>query len=358
MRVSSVRQQSLPEQLRGALRELLASVPDTDIKYKQKLLKFEREISVRSDEWFINNLNAEVIVIQQVFRARDPQLNIVSIAQHVIDLIQRIVAPQHEKEEKAKAKEKALAFTNSLSPSSSSIQSPGLNSPIGNSSVLNSPIGNVLNSPNSSTMLMSYDSESMLDAQESFYGEDLKIHDEVVSKFQRVTVVDDPNEPEAPPFEVIDPDELGIDIVYPFDDEDNPNNIVYSESAKYSDIKAATLEKLIEKMTSENYIDHNLNLRYVFFLTYRSFTSAEEILFKLSERFNIPSPVNISPSEMELFQSGSVKTIKLKVLGLVQYWIKEFFSDFEERPMLKCYLDDIINISFCVRISFLYFFVN
>jgi son of sevenless-like protein len=86
----------------------------------------------------------------------------------------------------------------------------------------------------------------------------------------------------------------------------------------------------------------------VFLLTYRSFTSAEEILYKLSERFNIPTPLNITPSELELFEQGSVKKIKLKTLGLIQYWIKEFFSDFEDRPILKSYLEDLLKQTFSV----------
>eukprot|EP00475_Leptophrys_vorax_P013155 TRINITY_DN19513_c0_g1_i1.p1 TRINITY_DN19513_c0_g1~~TRINITY_DN19513_c0_g1_i1.p1 ORF type:complete len:694 (+),score=193.99 TRINITY_DN19513_c0_g1_i1:145-2082(+) len=155
----------------------------------------------------------------------------------------------------------------------------------------------------------------------------------------------DDGAPEAPQFDMMIPEE-NPDDYYPYDEEDRLDNIVYNDHPKYSNIKAATLEKLIEKMTSDSYVDHNLNLRYVFLLTYRSFTSAEEVLYKLSERFNIPTPLNITPSELELFEQGSVKKIKLKTLGLIQYWIKEFFSDFEDRPLLKSYLEDLLRQTF------------
>lgn len=137
---------------------------------------------------------------------------------------------------------------------------------------------------------------------------------------------------------------------YAFEDDDDESNIIYSDHPKYSRIKAATLDKLIEKMTAGTFQDLNsLNLRYVFLLTYRSFTTAEKILFRLASRYNVSPPLNLTPTECEIFEAHNVRNIRLKVLGLIKYWIKEFYPDFEERPILKSYLEEMLRTTFSDR---------
>eukprot|EP00475_Leptophrys_vorax_P025966 TRINITY_DN3632_c0_g2_i2.p1 TRINITY_DN3632_c0_g2~~TRINITY_DN3632_c0_g2_i2.p1 ORF type:complete len:639 (+),score=195.48 TRINITY_DN3632_c0_g2_i2:54-1970(+) len=127
---------------------------------------------------------------------------------------------------------------------------------------------------------------------------------------------------------------------YPFED-DFSENMILSETGA---IKCATLDKLIERMTSEQVQD--LNLRYVFILTYHSFSNENEVLNKLVERFQIPPPPNITPEEYEFFQTAKEKPIRLKVFGVLNFWIKEHYADFENNNELKKKVMDLLAGAF------------
>eukprot|EP00455_Lapot_gusevi_P022964 TRINITY_DN2390_c0_g1_i2.p1 TRINITY_DN2390_c0_g1~~TRINITY_DN2390_c0_g1_i2.p1 ORF type:complete len:489 (+),score=135.39 TRINITY_DN2390_c0_g1_i2:211-1467(+) len=94
-------------------------------------------------------------------------------------------------------------------------------------------------------------------------------------------------------------------------------------------IKCATLNKLIERLTHEKY--QNLNLRYVFLLTYRSFTSPQELLDKLIARYYIPIPPNLTPPELDMFKKNKIAPIQIKVFSVLKNWLEEHFhTDFAE----------------------------
>jgi hypothetical protein len=127
---------------------------------------------------------------------------------------------------------------------------------------------------------------------------------------------------------------------YPFEDDYSENMVLSDNGA----IKCATLDKLIERMTSEQVQD--LNLRFVFILTYHSFSNENEVLDKLVERFQIPPPPNITPAEFEYFQTMKEKPIRLKVFGVLNFWIKEHYADFENNNELKKKVVDLLNGAF------------
>jgi hypothetical protein len=116
---------------------------------------------------------------------------------------------------------------------------------------------------------------------------------------------------------------------YSFEDDMSENMIIGENGA----IKCATLDKLVERMTSEQVQD--LNLLYVFLLTYHSFSNENQVLEKLIQRFQIPPPLNITTSEYEYFQNVREKHIRLKVLGVLNFWIQEHYSDFENNHELR-----------------------
>ncbi len=84
----------------------------------------------------------------------------------------------------------------------------------------------------------------------------------------------------------------------PFTEPDSPENIVFLDPSEekvevlvQSDaplIKAATLPKLIERLTWHEYADtHYLE---AFMMTFKTFTTPRELLSLLIKRFNMPKP--------------------------------------------------------------------
>jgi hypothetical protein len=143
--------------------------------------------------------------------------------------------------------------------------------------------------------------------------------------------------------------------LYVFDEEDNEENILYHSgdaAAKDIDLKddgvqqaiepirAATLNKLIEKLTAENSTD--LNLRFVFMLTYMSFTNPLEVLDKLERRYYVPTPPNVPPEELDFWRKNKLAPIQIKVFGVLKYWISEHWEDFTS-PEVNARLKDIVS---------------
>eukprot|EP00009_Paramoeba_aestuarina_P001203 CAMPEP_0201506558 /NCGR_PEP_ID=MMETSP0161_2-20130828/474_1 /ASSEMBLY_ACC=CAM_ASM_000251 /TAXON_ID=180227 /ORGANISM="Neoparamoeba aestuarina, Strain SoJaBio B1-5/56/2" /LENGTH=986 /DNA_ID=CAMNT_0047900685 /DNA_START=179 /DNA_END=3139 /DNA_ORIENTATION=- len=102
-------------------------------------------------------------------------------------------------------------------------------------------------------------------------------------------------------------------------------------------IKAATLEKLVERATYEGYPD----VKYVtqFLLTYRSFTTATALLDLLALRLNLPPP-ELSPEEVQRFHTTVQTPVRLRVLNLINSWATQYAHDFADDPKST---EDILN---------------
>ena len=118
-----------------------------------------------------------------------------------------------------------------------------------------------------------------------------------------------------------------------------------SGSGTSRNIKCATLNKLVERVTHEKYVD--LNTRYVFLLTYHSFTTPRELLAKLRSRFHVPLPPNLSPEELRHFKTSKLDRIQIRVGSVLKNWIDEHWNDFsgedEESLELKKDLHQLIQ---------------
>jgi len=102
---------------------------------------------------------------------------------------------------------------------------------------------------------------------------------------------------------------------YPFLEKDSKKNIIFDideasmvDGSSMPQIKAATLEKLVEKITSED--RPNNELVHIFLMTYPTFTTAEELLNLLIARYPFSlfsSPLSPPPkfSMLILAQKGS-----------------------------------------------------
>jgi hypothetical protein len=153
---------------------------------------------------------------------------------------------------------------------------------------------------------------------------------------------------------------------YEFDEADSPSNIVMDDSgggavgflpetggggggggqtggASVSrNIKCATLCKLIERVTHEQFVD--LNTRYVFLLTYHSFTTPSELLRLLSSRFHVPLPANLTPEELAHFKTAKLDRIQIRVCATLKNWIEEHWAaDFANETQLKAQLQTLIQ---------------
>ena len=121
----------------------------------------------------------------------------------------------------------------------------------------------------------------------------------------------------------------------PFAPPDSEENIKFEEQLVdgLPLVKAATLEKLVERVTYEGYPD----VKYLtqFLLTYRSFTSAPALLDLLSERSNLPVPVDITEEEIERFHKKVQQPVRLRVLNLLKSWVNQYTHDFVDDPQFS-----------------------
>ena len=90
-------------------------------------------------------------------------------------------------------------------------------------------------------------------------------------------------------------------------------------------IRAATIEKLIEKVTFQN---SEPSLQKTFLLTYRSIITPSELLNLLILRYSMPLPEG-SESAVASFKLTRQKPVQLKVCQLLKTWIQRHFYDFE-----------------------------
>ncbi len=85
------------------------------------------------------------------------------------------------------------------------------------------------------------------------------------------------------------------DQLYVFDCEDSAVNIKYQlfdpDSQEYL-LEYVSLDKLIEWVTHEKHLA--LDLRTALLYTYRLYTTPQEVLLKLKQRYQVPIPPNMS----------------------------------------------------------------
>lgn len=117
------------------------------------------------------------------------------------------------------------------------------------------------------------------------------------------------------------------------EDSDNERNVLYnsSSSSHLSNIKFCSLNKLISKLvTEENDVVHT------FLLTYKTYTTSEEVLKKLMLVYDLPpSRKNVTWSEFEVFLHSRLIPIRKRVISILLRWISEFYADFRNDKILR-----------------------
>lgn len=129
-------------------------------------------------------------------------------------------------------------------------------------------------------------------------------------------------------------------------DHDADSSITVVPGGANDQIKCGTLHKLIERLTDDRLQD--LNLRFVFLLTYHSFTTAHDLLQALVQRYFTPAPPNATPGEIQYFQRNRQKGIRLKVFSVLKKWVEDHFCDFEQDEGLRRELCDLLQTRLAV----------
>ncbi|KNC51962.1 cell division control protein [Thecamonas trahens ATCC 50062] len=124
------------------------------------------------------------------------------------------------------------------------------------------------------------------------------------------------------------------DIKFVHDDDAN-------NASRYPQIKAATIEKLVERLTYEKFPD----TEYVqaFMLTYRSFTTPLDLLELIIQRYCITPREGLSPEELKEFKSKKQIPIRLRVFNVLRGWINDYFYDFRSDQLLVDTVMDFVE---------------
>ncbi|KAJ3450892.1 ras guanine nucleotide exchange factor i-related [Anaeramoeba flamelloides] len=125
-------------------------------------------------------------------------------------------------------------------------------------------------------------------------------------------------------------DENLIDDIPLWDEPpDSKSNIIYvpQTTEEYKKIHAATLNKLIEKLTEPEEMDSKFIP--IFFMTYQSFTPPGKLLYKLFTRYTVPNSLEKNFENKEEFEKYK-KKIKFRTLNILKTWLDTHFSDFNQ----------------------------
>jgi len=123
-----------------------------------------------------------------------------------------------------------------------------------------------------------------------------------------------------------------FEIEGPFGETDTSENIIEEVEGQAPVIKAATVEKLVYRVTFEGRPDPKLVEDFL--LTYRSFTSPEDLMELLCLRYNPKCVQKQSSKESKDFQEKLVRPVRLRVFNLCKTWVHKYNADFKDDPVL------------------------
>jgi hypothetical protein len=131
--------------------------------------------------------------------------------------------------------------------------------------------------------------------------------------------------------------------------DDNEYNILYEKTDTQSvkkPIRAASLEKLIQILTSPDKFDQSF--LFSFMLTYQSFTTSEELVQLLVNRYNIPPPqdkVNDSKAFIQ-YKENTLLPVRIRVCQVLKHWIQHhshvFRGDARVRNKISLFIEQHI----------------
>eukprot|EP01132_Coremiostelium_polycephalum_P008012 gene8012-9857_t len=112
--------------------------------------------------------------------------------------------------------------------------------------------------------------------------------------------------------------------------EDTSRNIRKTESENGTvSIRAATLNKLIHYLAPEKEKANDINFLKAVLYTHQSFTTSDNLLKKLIQRYSVPSAANNNDPK---YKQEFVEPIRQRVCSAIKYWIDKCPWDFRSGP--------------------------
>jgi hypothetical protein len=103
---------------------------------------------------------------------------------------------------------------------------------------------------------------------------------------------------------------------------DYDNEIVYD---KKDHLRGGTLRALVERLTYHNSMNATFNTAML--LTFRSFTTPEELFQELVKRFGIQPPEGLSQEEFVKWTDQKQKLVRLRVVNIMKKWLEEYWYE-------------------------------
>ena len=128
---------------------------------------------------------------------------------------------------------------------------------------------------------------------------------------------------------------------YLYYEEDNPDNIIIETHGSDVSIKAGTLVKLVERLTHEKFPDPNY--MSAFLMTFRGFTTPNELLDLLINRFKMPQPKAPTKEQAKNFRAEKLIPIHFRVFNVLKEWTTNYGIDFRKDTVLVQRVLDFAN---------------
>ncbi|KAK9768115.1 hypothetical protein K7432_001518 [Basidiobolus ranarum] len=102
-------------------------------------------------------------------------------------------------------------------------------------------------------------------------------------------------------------------------------------------VKGGTLASLVERLTLHDLLDSAFIA--TFLLTYRSFSSTEDVFELLFQRFNLQPPMGLSDSDFDLWKEKKLVPVRLRVFNVIKSWLESYYLEGEDYSALEMLRD-------------------
>ncbi|EKG16965.1 Ras-like guanine nucleotide exchange factor [Macrophomina phaseolina MS6] len=106
---------------------------------------------------------------------------------------------------------------------------------------------------------------------------------------------------------------------------DHEGEISYDLKVAPPQLKGGTLAGLVEQLTRHDRLDSPFN--NTFLLTYRSFTTANELFDMLVKRWSIQPPPGLSREDYQLWVDKKQKPIRFRVVNILKSWFDNYWME-------------------------------
>jgi son of sevenless-like protein len=120
-----------------------------------------------------------------------------------------------------------------------------------------------------------------------------------------------------------------IELTYQEEDVDYEMMRKWEDSGRNYGSQSLSLNQMVQVLTSPTF--YSMQYHHVFFTTWATFTTANELFKKLLERFNMPFPGTWNMDEFEVWRIDTLSKIRLRIVTCIKYWIETYFEeDFQD----------------------------